>query len=82
MECGWRLPGRRRRSLQGGWGVDHYDLGKGFGHIAIEVDDVYAACAEIKRRGGTVVREAGPMNAGATVTDPDGYYIELIGQRG
>ncbi len=68
------------------WGVDHYDLGKGFGHIAIEVDDVYAACAEIKRRGGTVVREAGPMNAGTTiiafVADPDGYYIELIGKRG
>lgn len=68
------------------WGVDHYDLGKGFGHIAIEVDDVYAACAEIKHRGGTVVREAGPMNAGTTiiafVTDPDGYYVELIGKRG
>lgn len=68
------------------WGVDHYDLGKGFGHIAIEVDDAYAACAEIKRRGGTVVREAGPMNAGTTiiafVADPDGYYIELIGKRG
>ena len=68
------------------WGVDHYDLGKGFGHIAIEVSDVYDACAEIKQRGGTVVREAGPMNAGTTiiafVTDPDGYYIELIGKRG
>lgn len=66
------------------WGVDRYDLGQGFGHMAIEVDDVYAACAEIKRRGGTVVREAGPMNAGtaiiAFVADPDGYYIELIGQ--
>jgi lactoylglutathione lyase len=66
------------------WGVDRYDLGQGFGHLAIEVDDVYAACAEIKRRGGTVVREAGPMNAGtaiiAFVADPDGYYIELIGQ--
>src|SRR3990167_539788 len=43
------------------WGVDHYDLGSGFGHIAIEVDDVHAACAEIKRLGGSVVREAGPM---------------------
>ena len=64
------------------WGVDHYDLGKGFGHLAIEVDDVYAACAEIKRRGGMVTREAGPMKHGSTVIafvqDPDGYKIELI----
>ena len=67
------------------WGVDHYELGGGFGHIAIEVEDVYAACAEIKRLGGSVVREAGPMNAGARiiafVADPDGYKIELIGER-
>ncbi|HXU92941.1 MAG TPA: lactoylglutathione lyase [Gallionella sp.] len=66
------------------WGVDHYDLGAGFGHIAIEVDDVYAACDEIKRRGGTVTREAGPMKGGTTViafaADPDGYKIELIGK--
>ena len=62
--------------------VDRYDLGAGFGHIALEVDDVYAACAEIKQRGGKVVREAGPMKHGATVIafaeDPDGYRIELI----
>ncbi|MEW6293271.1 MAG: lactoylglutathione lyase [Pseudomonadota bacterium] len=68
------------------WGVDRYDLGKGYGHIAIEVDDVYAACAEARRLGATIVREAGPMNAGTTViafiADPDGYYIELIGKRG
>jgi lactoylglutathione lyase len=67
------------------WGVDKYDLGTGFGHIAIEVDDVYAACDEIKRRGGTVVREAGPMHGGKTViafvADPDGYKIELIGKK-
>ena len=65
------------------WGVESYDLGSGFGHVAIEVDDVYAACDEIKRRGGTVVREAGPMKGGTTViafvADPDGYKIELIG---
>ena len=64
------------------WGVDHYDLGNGFGHIAIEVDDAYAACEEIKRRGGKVVREAGPMQHGTTVIafveDPDGYRLELI----
>ena len=67
------------------WGVDGYELGKGFGHIAIEVEDVYAACAEIKRRGGKVTREAGPMKGGSTViafvADPDGYAIELIGRR-
>lgn len=64
------------------WGVDHYELGTGFGHIAIEVDDAYAACDEIRRRGGKVVREAGPMKHGTTVIafveDPDGYKIELI----
>ncbi len=66
------------------WGVDRYELGDGFGHVAIEVDDVYAACDEVKRRGGTVSREAGPMKGGKTVIafvcDPDGYKIELIGK--
>lgn len=64
------------------WGVEHYDLGTAFGHIAIEVDDVYDACEEIRQRGGNVVREAGPMKGGTTVIafveDPDGYRIELI----
>ena len=68
--------------LTANWGVKSYDMGTGFGHIAIEVDDAYAACAEIKRRGGTVTREAGPMKGGSTiiafVSDPDGYKIELI----
>jgi lactoylglutathione lyase len=67
------------------WGVDHYELGTAYGHVAIEVDDVYAACDEIKRLGGKVIREAGPMNAGksiiAFVSDPDGYMIELIGKK-
>jgi lactoylglutathione lyase len=67
------------------YGVDRYDLGTGFGHIALEVDDAGAACAEIKRRGGKVVREAGPMKHGTTVIafveDPDGYRIELIQKR-
>ncbi|GAB6034732.1 lactoylglutathione lyase [Galenea microaerophila] len=66
------------------WGVDHYDLGNGFGHIAIEVEDVYQAAEEIKAKGGTITREAGPMNAGSTIIafakDPDGYEIELIGK--
>lgn len=67
------------------WDVASYDLGNGFGHLAIEVDDVYEACAEIKRRGGMVTREAGPMKGGSTViafvSDPDGYKIELIGKK-
>lgn len=67
------------------WGVDQYELGTAYGHIAIEVDDVYTACAAIRAKGGKVIREAGPMNAGTTiiafVADPDGYFIELIGKR-
>ena len=67
------------------WGVDHYEIGSGYGHIAIEVDDVYQATADIRARGGKILREAGPMNAGTTiiafVEDPDGYPIELIGRK-
>jgi lactoylglutathione lyase len=67
------------------WGVDSYDMGNAYGHIAIEVDDVYRAADDIKARGGKILREAGPMNAGSTiiafVEDPDGYPIELIGRR-
>ena len=67
------------------WGVESYDMGTGFGHIALEVDDVYEATAQIKAKGGKVIRDAGPMNAGtriiAFVEDPDGYQIELIGIR-
>ncbi|ROS05815.1 lactoylglutathione lyase [Sinobacterium caligoides] len=66
------------------WDTDHYELGSGFGHLAIGVDDAYTTCAEIKRQGGDVVREAGPMQHGSTVIafvrDPDGYMIELIQQ--
>lgn len=64
------------------WDTPSYELGNGYGHVALEVDDAYAACAEIKARGGKVVREAGPMKHGTTVIafveDPDGYKIELI----
>jgi lactoylglutathione lyase len=64
------------------WDTDSYDLGNGFGHIALAVDDAAAACETIRQRGGKVVREAGPMKHGSTVIafieDPDGYKIELI----
>lgn len=64
------------------WDTDSYDLGSGFGHIALAVDDATAACEQIRQRGGIVVREAGPMKHGNTVIafveDPDGYRIELI----
>ena len=66
------------------WGVESYDLGTAYGHIAIEVDDVYDACEKMKQTGGKVIRDAGPMNAGSTIIafleDPDGYQIELIGK--
>ncbi|SFK23304.1 methylmalonyl-CoA epimerase [Nitrosomonas aestuarii] len=64
------------------WDTRQYDLGEGFGHIAIEVDDAYLACEETRKRGGKVTREAGPMKHGTTVIafveDPDGYKIEFI----
>ena len=67
------------------WGVDAYDLGNAFGHIALAVPDAYRACDEIRARGGKVIREAGPMKHGTTVIafveDPDGYKIELIQHR-
>ncbi|MCP4273863.1 MAG: lactoylglutathione lyase [Gammaproteobacteria bacterium] len=64
------------------WDTDSYDLGNAFGHIAIEVQDVYKACSEIAAKGGEVVRPAGPMKHGSSVIafvkDPDGYMVELI----
>ena len=68
------------------WETDHYDLGTGYGHIALAVPDACAACDAIRQRGGNVVREAGPMKGGTTVIafveDPDGYKIELIEKKG
>jgi lactoylglutathione lyase len=64
------------------WDTSSYDLGNAFGHIAIEVEDAYKACEEVKKAGGKVVREAGPMKHGTTVIafieDPTGYKIEFI----
>ena len=67
------------------WDTKAYEIGTGYGHVAVEVDDAYKACEEVKNRGGKVTREAGPMKHGTTVIafveDPDGYKIEFI-QRG
>ncbi|MGL5033703.1 MAG: lactoylglutathione lyase [Microcystaceae cyanobacterium] len=64
------------------WGVEKYELGNAFGHIAIAVNDIYGACEKIKAKGGKVTREPGPMKHGTTiiafVEDPNGYKIELI----
>ncbi len=64
------------------WGVDSYDIGSGYGHIAIEVADAKVFCEQVRLNGGKIIREAGPMKGGANViafiSDPDGYYIELI----
>ncbi len=67
------------------WDTPQYDLGNGYGHIALAVDDVYAACDRIREKGGKITREPGPMKHGSTilafVEDPDGYKIELLGEK-
>jgi len=64
------------------WGTSEYDLGTAYGHIAISTDDIYETCEEIRRAGGEIIREPGPVKGGTTeiafVKDPDGYSIELI----
>jgi lactoylglutathione lyase len=66
------------------WDTEKYELGNAYGHIALEVEDVYKACEKIRSQGGKIVREAGPMKHGNTVLafveDPDGYRIELLGK--
>jgi lactoylglutathione lyase len=75
-------PGHAELELTYNHGVDHYEMGTAYGHIALGVPDAYAACEKIKSSGGNVTREAGPVKGGSTViafvTDPDGYKIELI----
>ena len=67
------------------WDTSQYDLGNGYGHVALAVDDVYAACDRIREKGGKISREPGPMKHGSTilafVEDPDGYKIELLGEK-
>lgn len=68
------------------WDTEHYDLGTGFGHVALGVEDIYATCEELRAKGARIVREPGPMQHGGTeiafIEDPDGYKIELIQLRG
>ncbi len=75
-------PGQAEIELTYNWGVESYEMGTAYGHIAIGVVDAYAACEKIRSHGGNVTREAGPVKGGSTViafvTDPDGYKIELI----
>ena len=77
-----RNPEHAELELTYNWGVESYELGTAYGHIALGVPDAYAACEKIKAAGGNVTREAGPVKGGSTViafvTDPDGYKIELI----
>ncbi|PPE73869.1 lactoylglutathione lyase [Solimonas fluminis] len=79
---GGNADGGAEIELTHNWGVEKYELGTAYGHIALEVDDAYAACERVKARGGRVTREAGPMKHGSTVIafveDPDGYKVEFI----
>ena len=79
-------PGQAEIELTYNWGVESYEMGTAYGHIALAVPDARAACAAIKAAGGQVTREAGPVKGGTTViafvTDPDGYKIELIERSG
>jgi len=75
-------PAQAEIELTYNWGVESYEVGTAYGHIALGVPDAYAACEKIRASGGNVTREAGPVKGGSTViafvTDPDGYKIELI----
>ena len=75
-------PDHAELELTYNYGVESYDMGKAYGHVAIEVDDAYATCEQVKKAGGKVVREAGPMMHGTTVIafveEPDGYKVEFI----
>jgi lactoylglutathione lyase len=81
-----RVNGRQQQAaeleLTYNWGVERYEMGSAYGHVAVAVDDAYKACELVKERGGKVVREAGPMKHGTTVIafaeDPDGYKVEFI----
>ncbi|MCZ8253141.1 MAG: lactoylglutathione lyase [Hylemonella sp.] len=75
-------PGQAEIELTYNYGVDKYEMGGAYGHIALGVDDIYATCEQIRAQGGNITREPGPVKGGDTliafITDPDGYKIELI----
>ena len=75
-------PDHAEIELTHNWGVAQYDVGTGYGHVALGVDDIHAICTQVRNAGGVVTREPGPMKHGKTViafvVDPDGYKIELI----
>ena len=75
-------PAQAEIELTYNWGLESYEMGNAYGHIALGVPDVHASCEKIKSAGGNVTREAGPVKGGSTViafvSDPDGYKIELI----
>ncbi|MBA4742568.1 MAG: lactoylglutathione lyase [Azoarcus sp.] len=75
-------PGQAEIEMTYNWGQSEYDMGTAYGHIALGVDDIHAACERIRAAGGNITREPGPVKGGKTViafiTDPDGYKIELI----
>ena len=75
-------PDHAELELTYNYGVDSYDMGSAYGHIAISADDIYATCDTVRAAGGNITREPGPVKGGTTViafiTDPDGYKVELI----
>lgn len=77
-----RNPEHAELELTHNWGVEKYELGTAYGHVALGVDDIYGTCDKIRAAGGTITREPGPMKHGTTViafvVDPDGYKVELI----
>ncbi|KQV50885.1 lactoylglutathione lyase [Massilia sp. Root335] len=75
-------PDHAELELTYNWGVDKYEMGSAYGHIAISADDIYRTCDQVRAAGGNITREPGPVKGGTTViafiTDPDGYKVELI----
>lgn len=75
-------PDHAELELTYNWGVDKYDMGSAYGHIAISAEDIYKTCEQVRAAGGNITREPGPVKGGTTViafiTDPDGYKVELI----
>ncbi len=75
-------PDHAELELTYNYGVDSYDIGTAYGHLALSAEDIYAVCDEVRAKGGNITREPGPVKGGTTViafiTDPDGYKVELI----